>query len=315
MGEIIRLEKLTRKFGEHVAVKDVSFGIERGAIFGFLGPNGSGKSTVIRMLCGLLPPSGGAAFVDGYDIRKDVEPIKRQIGYMSQKFSLYEDLTVEENLAFYGTIYGLRRGALETRMKDCMDLIGITGRRKQLAGTLSGGWKQRLALAGALLHEPRIIFLDEPTAGIDPVARRELWSLLFKLSGEGVTLFVTTHYMDEAERCTHIGYIFMSELIVCGVPSDLKSLPQITPAGTDWFELECDRVTVGLQLLKDAPGVLDATIFGQSIHLRLQGGTGRDELARVLKPGGVNIEDFRPVRPSLEDVFVVLTQGKMREAK
>jgi ABC-type multidrug transport system ATPase subunit len=219
-------------------------------------------------------------------------------------------LTVDENLTFYGRIYGLKRGELEARKRECMGLVGITDRRRQIAGTLSGGWKQRLALAGALLHNPRIIFLDEPTAGIDPVARRDLWALLFRLSGEGVTLFVTTHYMDEAERCTHIGYIYMSELIVCGVPTDLKSLPEVTPAGTVWAELICDRVTHGLQLLRDAPGILDATIFGQSLHLRMREDVERAALEAVLNPAGVQIEDFRPVRPSLEDVFVVLTRAR-----
>ena len=310
MAEIIRLENLTRKFGDLTAVNDVSFSVEKGAIFGFLGPNGSGKSTVIRMLCGLLPPTSGTAYIQGLDVQRETDVIKQQLGYMSQKFSLYEDLTVDENLTFYGRIYGLRGAGLEARKRECMGLVGITDRRRQISGTLSGGWKQRLALAGALLHEPNIIFLDEPTAGIDPVARRELWSLLFRLSGEGVTLFVTTHYMDEAERCTHIGYIYMSELIICGIPSELKALPEVTPAGSVWAELVCDHVTLGLQLLREAPGILDATIFGQSLHLRMREDVTREALAAVLAPAGVDIEEFRPVKPSLEDVFVVLTQAR-----
>ena len=313
MGEMIRIEHLTKKFGDVTAVNDVSFNVDRGAIFGFLGPNGSGKSTVIRMLCGLLPPTDGTAFLDGRDVRRESERIKREIGYMSQSFSLYGDLTVEENFNFYGRVYGLSGAALRDRKEQCMELVGITGYRRKLAGKLSGGWKQRLALACALLHEPRIVFLDEPTAGIDPVARRELWELLFRLASEGVTLFVTTHYMDEAERCTHIGYIYLSELIVCGVPSELKSMPGITPPGTVWMELVCEQMTLGLQVMKKTPGVVDATIFGQSLHLLLEEGVTETELNNALRPHSVHAEAFRPMKPSLEDVFVMLTREKSKE--
>ncbi|HOY63000.1 MAG TPA: ABC transporter ATP-binding protein [bacterium] len=312
MSEIIKLDKLTRKFGSMTAVKDVSFGVEKGSIFGFLGPNGSGKSTVIRMLCGLLEPTSGDAWLDGASVRENSERIKGNIGYMSQSFSLYRDLTVQENLAFYGKIYGLRRERLRKRIEESMELSGITSKRKQLSGTLSGGWKQRLALACSMLHEPGIIFLDEPTAGIDPVARRDLWELLFQLSKEGVTLFVTTHYMDEAERCTHIGYIFLSELMVCGKPAELKILPEVTPAGTVWLEASSDRITQALSLIKKAPGVLDATIFGESIHIRAREGFGEREAARALEAGGVSLESFRAVKPSLEDVFVSLTRERLK---
>jgi ABC-type multidrug transport system ATPase subunit len=305
---IIVLDKLTKKFGDLTAVNEVSFSVRKGAIYGFLGPNGSGKSTVIRILCGLLPPTAGHAFVDGLDVTKDTEKIKRDIGYMSQSFSLYTDLTVNENLSFYGAIYGLGRKHLADQKKAVMQLVGITDRRAQLAGQLSGGWKQRLALACALLHEPRIIFLDEPTAGIDPVARRELWELLFRLSGEGVTLFVTTHYMDEAERCTNIGYIYLSKLIVNGKPEELKALPEVTPQGTEWLEVSCDEITRALQVLKPAPGVVDATIFGETIHLRVKHGTGSEDLQKAFTPHNITLHESRLVRPSLEDVFVTLTR-------
>jgi len=317
MEEMIRAENLTMKFGALTAVKGVCLSVAKGAIFGFLGPNGSGKSTVIKIMCGLLEPTSGTAVLNGFDVLRKPEEIRREIGYMSQKFSLYQDLTVEENLRFYGRIYGLNRKLLKDRIDQSMETVGISTRRRQLSGTLSGGWKQRLALAASLLHEPRILFLDEPTAGIDPVARRDLWELLFELSGKGVTLFVTTHYMDEAERCTNIGYIYLSELIVSGVPSDLKALPRVTPEGTEWVELVCDKITMALQVLKGARGVLDATIFGQTIHLRVESGVDRDELEKSLAPEGVNVESFRHVRPSLEDVFVTLTRERERagEAK
>ncbi|MGE5193299.1 MAG: ABC transporter ATP-binding protein, partial [Deltaproteobacteria bacterium] len=264
---VIDVAHLSRRFGHLTAVDDVSFSVRRGAIFGLLGPNGSGKSTIIRMLCGVLEPSAGQARVLGHDVARESEQIKRRIGYMSQKFSLYADLSVRENLEFYGRIYGLDAARLADRSRAVQELTGIQSRIDQLAGTLSGGWKQRLALACALIHEPDVIFLDEPTAGIDPVARRDLWDLLFELSGRGVTLFVTTHYMDEAERCSDVAYIHMSKLIVCGKPDRLKELPEVTPAGQRRWELEVPDPTEKLSVLRRMPGIADATLFGQTIHL------------------------------------------------
>lgn len=305
---VIDVQHLSRRFGELIAVNDVSFQVRRGAIFGLLGPNGSGKSTIIRMLCGVLEPSRGEAHVLGFETRRESESIKRRIGYMSQRFSLYADLSVRENLEFYGRIYGLSPERLAERSLAVQELTGIGNRLNQLAGTLSGGWKQRLALACALIHEPDVLFLDEPTAGIDPVARRSLWDLLFQLSAQGVTLFVTTHYMDEAERCSSVGYIYSSRLIVCGDPDDLKQLPDVTPAGTQRFELEVASPTSRLSELRQLEGIVDATLFGQTIHLLVRNELTEPELLSRLNLNA-NSATLRPIAPSLEDVFVTLTRA------
>lgn len=308
---VIETVHLSRRFGRLTAVDDVSFTVRRGAIFGLLGPNGSGKSTIIRMLCGVLEPSGGSATVLGFDAARESEQIKRRIGYMSQKFSLYADLSVRENIEFYGRIYGLDPARLAERARAVEELTGITDRLDQLAGTLSGGWKQRLALACALIHEPEVIFLDEPTAGIDPVARRDLWDLLFELSGRGVTLFVTTHYMDEAERCSDVAYIHMSKLVVCGKPHMLKELPAVTPSGMRRYELDVQNPAESLSHLRQLPGVVDATLFGQSIHLLADEHLSEADVARHLGIDGQS-HLLRPIAPSLEDVFVTLTRAHDR---
>ncbi len=310
---MIDVRGLSRSFGELVAVADVSFQVRRGSIFGLLGPNGSGKSTIIRMLCGVLEPSAGDAAVLGHDVRTDAESIKRRIGYMSQKFSLYADLTVQENLDFYGRIYGLDNARLERRSREVLELTDMGDRVGQLAGNLSGGWKQRLALACALIHEPELLFLDEPTAGIDPVARRQLWDLLFELSAAGVTLFVTTHYMDEAERCTDVGYIYNARLLVLGQPGDLKTLPQVTPPGTRRLEIEVPAPAEGLKRLRDVSGVRDATLFGQAIHALVNEDLSESQLEGALQIPAGDVQ-MREISPSLEDVFVTLTADAERAA-
>ena len=252
---MIECEGLTKKFGHFTAVDQVTFQVAKGSIFGFLGPNGSGKSTVIRLLCGLLAPTAGGARIAGKDVVRDAEEIKTLIGYMSQKFSLYDELTAHENLQFYARLYGLRGAALKERYDHLVALTHLEPYLQRRAALLSGGWRQRLAMACSLLHHPKVLFLDEPTAGIDPVARRELWDLLFEFSSAGMTLFVTTHYMDEAERCSHVGYIHLSKLVVCGEPDELKQLPVVNPPATKRIDVTCEHVTTGLQALRQLPGV------------------------------------------------------------
>ncbi len=296
---------LVRRFGERTAVDQVSFEIEPGEIFGLLGPNGSGKSTLIRMLCGVLSPSEGGATVLGFDMVREPESVKRRIGYMSQRFSLYSSLSVEENLVSYARAYGLDPTRAAPRIAVVSELAGITDRRSQLAGTLSGGWKQRLALACALIHEPRVLFLDEPTAGIDPVARRELWDLLFDLAGRGITLFVTTHYMDEAERCSRVGYISEGRLIVSGRPDELKALNHVTPPGTRRLEFRPERPAAVLGRLRASRGVIDATLFGESVHLLVDESFDPKELGA----GAEALASLRPIAPNLEDVFVTFARA------
>ncbi len=312
---MIYCEKLTKRFGHFTAVDHVSFSVRKGSIFGFLGPNGSGKSTVIRMLCGLLEPSEGRATVAGFDVARETDQIKSLIGYMSQKFSLYDELTVHENLTFYSRLYGLRGAALAQRREELIAMTHLKPYLNRRAALLSGGWRQRLAMACSLVHQPQVLFLDEPTAGIDPVARRELWDLLFEFSSHGITLFVTTHYMDEAERCSHVGYIYLSKLVVCGEPDDLKQLPVVNPPGTRRIDVTCDHVTVGLQAVRRLPGVRTATVFGQSMHLLIEEGMSEDVLREALARHNIPHADIRPIAPSLEDVFVALTNNPNGETQ
>src|ERR1700722_4327690 len=302
----IYAKNLVRRFGDFVAVDGVSFRVEKGEIFGFLGPNGSGKTTVIKMLTGLLPLTEGSAWVESLDVRTDAESVRERIGYMSQKFSLYDDLTVTENLQFYGRIYSLPPARMKQRIEEIVQLKGLGPYMNRLAARLSGGGKQGLALGCAMLHEPKLLFLDEPTAGIDPVARRELWDLLFELSGHGITFFVTTHYMDEAERCSHVAYIYYGKLIADGTPNSLRELPDVQPPGTLRVEITTPEVTRALKFARQLPGIRSATIFGQSIHALIEDHFDLHDLREQLLKEGIVVAEIRPLAPSLEDVFVEL---------
>ena len=318
MSEVmIECDGLTKRFGTCTAVDHVSFSVGKGSIFGYLGPNGSGKSTVIRMLCGILAPNDGTARIDGHDIVREIEPIKEMIGYMSQQFSLYDELTVNENLIFSGKLYGLHGQQLNQRRDELIALTHLEPYINRRAALLSGGWRQRLAMACSLMHKPTVLFLDEPTAGIDPVARRELWDLLFEFAGKGMTLFVTTHYMDEAERCDHVGYIYMSKLIVCGEPDELKKMPEVNPPGTRRLDVTCDHVTTALHAMHQLRGVRSATVFGQSMHLLVDENVKRAQIDEQLHGVGISHAEIHEIGPSLEDVFVELSAqhaGEQRKA-
>ena len=294
---------VTIRFGTVTAVENVSLTVSAGEVFGLLGPNGSGKTTLIRGLCGLVPLAGGTATVLGHDVGSQSERVRAEIGYMSQKFSLYEDLTTRENLDFYAGIYGLSPQQAQEREDELVELTGISPYMDRYAGKLSGGWKQRLALVCALLHRPKLIFLDEPTAGIDPVARRDLWNLLFRLSAEGIALVVTTHYMDEAERCARVGYIYLSHMLAIGTPRELKQMPGVTPPGTRWLEIYDLSTAALLERLRENPYVQQATIFGQSIHALV-------EKDRSLAELGLQDAKAIDAEPSLEDVFVTISRAE-----
>ena len=313
MSSAIIAQDLVRKFGELTVVDKVSFEVKHGEVFGFLGPNGSGKTTVIKMLTGILPLTEGRGIVDGIDVTENPDEVKRRIGYMSQKFSLYDDLTVLENLRFYAQVYGLRGKEIDRKIEETMARNAIEPYKERLAGKLSGGWKQRLALGCAMLHNPKILYLDEPTAGIDPVARRKLWDLLFDLSGQGITFFVTTHYMDEDERCSHLAYIYYGKLIADGTPDSLREIPDVKPAGTQRFEIATKDVTTALRKARKLPFMRSATIFGRSIHALMDDTITEQELTTELDKVGVHPDEIRPLAPDLEDVFVELTYKHQAE--
>lgn len=308
MTSAIDLSHLTKVYGENTVVNDMTFSVDKGDIFGFLGPNGSGKTTTIKMLCGLVAPTEGTATVNGFDIIKNPDQVRMSIGYMSQQFSLYSTLTVIQNLNFYAELYGLAGKKAEDRKRQVLEITGLVGQENKKAKTLSGGWKQRLALACAIVHEPPIVFLDEPTAGIDPVARRALWDLLFTLATTGITFFVTTHYMDEAERCNSLGYIYQSNLIALGKVDELRTHPAVKSDEFKHLEVYCSHIMPTFQFFKSLPYVDDVTIFGRTLHVivpaDLEVAKIESELART-ELGAVEI---RPINPSLEDVFVRLTE-------
>jgi drug efflux transport system ATP-binding protein len=301
-------DDLVKRFGAFVAVDHVSFRIARGEIMGFLGPNGAGKSTIIRILCGLLRASGGRAMVAGIDVSRDPEGVRQHIGYMSQKFSLYRDLTVEENLRFFGGIYSVPRAELAERIRFAVDMAGLGGREQALVATLAGGWQQRLALGCAVLHRPPILFLDEPTSGVEPASRRRFWDLIHSLASDGVTVLVSTHYMDEAEYCHRAALINHGRLITIGSPAKLKE----TALGGELLLVECDALGATLAALQDAPDVRDCSVFGNALHV-LVGNAEKSlkELPEFLAAKGLRPRRLARIAPSLEDVFVQLIAADM----
>ena len=309
-GFSIDVRGLTRKFGDFTAVDRVSFSVGRGTIFGFLGANGAGKSTTIRMLCGLLSPTQGTASVAGYDIVRQPERVKERIGYMSQKFSLYEDLTVEENITFFGGVYGLTRKDIRSRMLWVLEMAGLKGRERSLPRELSGGWRQRLALGCAVLHNPEIVFLDEPTGGVDPVSRRNFWELINQLSERGVTVFVTTHYLDEAEYCNELRLMHAGRIVAGGSPRELKEQHIRTPM----LEVECDRVIESLEILQKEAWVKNISVFGAYLHVSVEDEVeGRRNIERIARISGILVRRVDRIMPSLEDVFLHLIEEKAEQ--
>jgi ABC-2 type transport system ATP-binding protein len=308
--DAVVVKDLEKRFGDFVAVKGISFSVAQGEIFGFLGPNGAGKSTTIRMLCGILAPSGGEGTVAGFDLRTHAEDLKSRIGYMSQKFSLYEDLTVEENIDFFSGMYRIPRARKRERKEWVIAMSGLEGRRGAKTAVLAGGFKQRLALGCAIMHEPRVIFLDEPTAGVDPVNRRRFWDLIYELAAGGVTVFVTTHYMDEAEYCGRLGLIYRGELVALGAPETLKS----SLMREDVLEVACDRPHEAMEAIEASAGVKEAALFGKELHVVASDGeAAAGRIRTVLAARGHRIDRIEQIAPSLEDVFVSLVEARDRE--
>lgn len=310
-GNAVEIHDLVKRFGSFVAVDRVNLEVRRGEIFGFLGPNGAGKSTTIRMLCGLLAPTSGSATVGGLDIGTQPEAVKQNIGYMSQRFSLYDDLTVEENIDFFSNIYSVPRERRAARKAYVLKMAGIEERRGSLTGLLSGGWKQRLALGCAILHEPPILFLDEPTSGVDPIARRAFWDLIYQLSAAGRTIFVSTHYMDEAEYCHRMALMYRGKVIALGTPAELKK----SLAGHHLFHLEVSDLLGAMGALEKVSGLSDIAVFGGGLHV-----TGGDaeraasEIRATLESAGISVPLLEPIEPSMEDVFVAMIEEEDRKA-
>jgi len=306
-GPALQIRDLVKTFGDFVAVDHVSFEVHKGEIFGFLGPNGAGKSTVIRMLCGLLTPTSGSGAVVGFDVAKNPEEIRKNIGYMSQKFSLYDDLTVEENIDFFSRIYGVPRALRAERKEYVLRMAGLTDRRATITRLLAGGWKQRLALGCAIVHSPRVLFLDEPTSGVDPIARRGFWDLIYQLAEAGHTILVTTHYMDEAEYCQRLALIYHGKLIALGVPDALKRSFDTHKL----LQLETSDLLGTMRALESEPHVLDAAVFGAGLHVNVDDlAAGAAGIRRALEQQHIQIKRLEPIQPSMEDVFVGLIEAE-----
>jgi len=299
MPAAVEARELTKMYGDLVAVDRLSLDVNEGEVFAFLGPNGSGKTTTIRMLCGIISPTSGHGRVLGFDVATQSEAIKARIGYMSQRFALYEDLTVRENLEFYAGVYQVSGARRTTRVLDLIAMAGLTGRERQLAGQLSGGWKQRLALGCAIVHEPPLLFLDEPTAGVDPVSRRSFWTLIYGLARSGVTIFLTTHYIDEAEHVDRVALMLNGRVVALAPPRRLR---EEGLSGT-LLEVEAEPAVDALELLPSVPGVREVTLYGTLLHVLVDDVAAVD-LASMLRARGIAVHDVRPIKPTLEDVFV-----------
>ena len=309
-GNAVEIHDLVKRFGSFVAVDHVSLTVGRGEIFGFLGPNGAGKSTTIRMLCGLLTPTTGRATVAGYDVGTQPESVRENIGYMSQKFSLYDDLTVEENIDFFAGVYGVPRGVRPQRKQWALEMAGLGQRRSTMTRLLAGGWKQRLALGCAILHEPPILFLDEPTSGVDPIARRSFWDLIYRLSDAGRTIFVSTHYMDEAEYCHRIALMYRGRMIALGSPDELRHQLDAHIL----LRLETSGLLDTMKTLEGRPGVRDVAVFGAGLHVTVDSAGRADEVRSSLTAAGIEVHRLERIVPSMEDVFVALIEAEERKA-
>ncbi|MGD2146807.1 MAG: ABC transporter ATP-binding protein [Anaerolineae bacterium] len=308
----VEVLNLTKKFGDFTAVDDISFGIRRGEIFGFLGPNGAGKTTTIRVLLGLLRPTAGRASVLGYDVARQPEEIRKRIGYMSQRFSLYGDLTVGENLDFYGRTYGVRGRQLRQRKRFAIEMAGLVERESELTRNLAGGWKQRLALGAAILHEPEMLFLDEPTAGVDPISRREFWDLLYDLADEGKTILVTTHYMDEAEHCQDLAFIHRGQIIARGAPDEIK----VSNMQGQVLEIDCDRPDVAMKILREMGRFREVALYGALVHVVTEDvGSHEREIRRALSAAELDLRTVDSIAPSLEDVFIANVRQDTRNGQ
>jgi ABC-2 type transport system ATP-binding protein len=304
MENAIEIKNLTKIFGDFTAVNNVSFNVKKGDVFGFLGPNGSGKTTVIRMIMGLITPTSGTGKVLGFDVSTENEKIRSHIGYMSQKFSLYEDLTVEENLDFYAGVYNVQKDKIKEKKKEILEMADLVGRESMITSNLSGGWKQRLALGCSIIHDPEILLLDEPTGGVDPIARRQFWDVIYDLSKKGVTILVTTHYMDEAEHCNSIGFLYYGNILSLDTPNVMKE--KIIDG--DIVEIKTDKTLKTIELLKTKDKIKDASVYGAGIHVMTESNLNLNEVRDFLIKNNVEVHSIKKVKPTLEDVFVFLVE-------